>query len=155
MGYCCAVLIRTNSITIRRGWGQGATFLYSTGDNDPESSQIGRKRRSGANAEVLEGRQSSSAWRAVEVVGKVRQEGLECHGTASAGGHPFLQLRKQIVNKAVQIVGIVTVRSYSGFGQFQERSVPSGDPNGRGQSNRSRWVGDIKDSGKGITHRAN
>ena len=121
----------------------------------PEELAIARKRRSGANAEVLEGRQSSSSWRAVKLTCKIRQEGLERYGAASAGGHPFLQLRTKIVNKAVQIVGIVAVRSYSGFGQFQERSVPSGDPNWRGQSNRSRWVGDIKDSIKGIAHGAN
>ena len=113
------------------------------------------KRRSGANAEILEGRQSSSSRCAVKVVCKIRQEGLERYRAASAGGHPFLQLRKNIVNKAVQIVGIVAVRSYSGFGQFQERCVPSVDPNWRGQSNRSRWVGDIKDSRKCIAHGAN
>ena len=89
------------------------------------------------------------------MVGEIRQEGLESGGSASAGGNLFLQLRKKIVNKAVQIVGIVAVRSYGGFGQFQERCVPSVDPNWRGQSNCSRWVGDIKDSGKCIAHGAN
>ena len=89
------------------------------------------------------------------MIGEIRQEGLKRHRAASAGGHPFLQLRKKIVNKAVQIVSIVAVKSYSGFGQFQERSVPSVDPNWRGQSNRSRWVGDIKDSRKCIAHGAN
>ena len=89
------------------------------------------------------------------MIGEIRQEGLERYRAASAGGHPFLQLRKNIVNKAVQVVGIVAVRSYSGFGQFQERCVPSVDPNWRGQSDRSRWVGDIKDSGKCIAHGAN
>ena len=107
-------------------------LLYSTGYNDPKSSQIARKRRSGANAEVLEGRLSSSSRRAVKIICTIRQEGLERYRAASSGGHSSLQLRKNIVNKAVQIVGIVAVRSYSGFGQFQERCVPSVDPNWRG-----------------------
>ena len=129
--------------------------MNGTGNNDPKSSQIARKRRSGANAEILEGRQSSSSRRTVKMIREIRQEGLERYGAASAGCHPFLQLRKKIVDKAVQIVGIVAVRSNSGFGQFQERCVPSVNPNWRGQSNRSRWVGDIKDSGKCIAHGAN
>ena len=151
MGYCCAVLIRTSSIAIAADGAKGPPFSTVLATTTRRT----RKRRSGANDEVLEGRQSCSTRRAIEVVGKVLQGGLEGHGTASAGGHPFLELRKQVVNKAMQIVGIITIKSYYGFGQFQKGCVPSGDPNGRGQSNRSRGIGDIKDSGKGITHGAN
>ena len=55
----------------------------------------------------------------------------------------------------MQIVGIITIKGDRGFGQFQKRRVPSGDPNGRSQSHRSSGIGDIKDSGEGITHGAN
>ena len=75
-------------------------------------------------------RQSSSAWRAVAEVGKVRQEGLEYHGTASTGGYPFLQLRKQIVNKAVQMVGIVTVWSLAALVSFKRRACHPGTQTG-------------------------
>ena len=145
MGYCCAVRIRTNSMAIAADGAKGppfSTVLATT-------TRRARKKCSDANAEILKCRQGGSTRRAIEVIDEVRQEGLESRGAAEAGGHPFLQLGKQIVNKAMQIVGIITIGGDRGFVQFQKRRVPSGDPNGRGQSHRSSGIGDIKDSGEG------
>ena len=74
------------------------------------------KRRSGTNAEFLESLEGSSARRSIKIVGEIRQENLERRRTDGACSYPFLKLRKQVIDEAVQIVGIVTIGVYSGFG---------------------------------------
>ena len=48
----------------------GGAFLYRIGHHNPESSQVAGKRRSGTNDEILEGRQSSAARRAIKDRGR-------------------------------------------------------------------------------------
>ena len=63
-----------------------------------------------------------------------------------------MKLREQVVNKAVQVVGIVTIGVSGGFGQLEEWRVPAGDPNWRVHDHRPGGIGDVGNPGWGITY---
>ena len=121
IGYGCAVLNRTNSIAVSADGAKGPPF----------STVLDTiKGRSGTNAKLLQGLAGSFTRRSIELVGEIYQQNLESFRSGQPCHHPFLKLREQIVNEAVQVVGIVTVGVNGGFGQLEEWRVPAGDQNG-------------------------
>ena len=55
----------------------------------------------------------------------------------------------------MEVVGTITVGIYSSFSELEEWCVPPRDLNRGVHSHRSGVIGDIKNPGEGITHRAN
>ena len=54
-----------------------------------------------------------------EVIGNVRQEHLEGGGAARSGSQPFLQLNEQVIDEAIEIMGVITVSMNRRFDKFQ------------------------------------
>ena len=95
----------------------------------------------------MQGLERSSTRRSIEVVVEICQQNLESCSSAGACHHIFLKLGEQVVNEAVQVVGIVAIGVNGGFGQLEEWRVPAGDPNGRVHGHRLGEIDDVENPG--------
>ena len=84
---------------------------------------------------------------------KTSQKNFECVRSAGAGAYPLLELRKQVINEAMKVMGVIAVAVYGGLDKFKEWRVPPRDPNGGNHSDRPSGIGDVKNPREGITHR--
>ena len=82
IGYCCTVLIRTNSIAISADGAEGPPFstVLATTTRRVRKYSVARNGRSGKNAKLLQGLEGSSTRRSIEVVGEICQQNLKATG---------------------------------------------------------------------------